>query len=332
MEESGGFTLVCSLVLILIDELSGTHIMKALVVILGLIVPSSLALAQGKSASSGLLRAQPSATKLTGNAWVDLIGQTELKYVLVSPAQVQGAGAPGYKSPWLAAGLSMAVPGAGEFYAESFWKSAGFFALDVAAWVLAYSYDRRGDRQTDSFQDFANQHWSVAKYAQYALDNLAPPGAAYDGLFVSGTEGRPPWERVNWQVLNRMERDISATQKGQYYSHTLPPYNDQQYYELIGKYPQFNQGWDDALPIFVYGDPVTAQFLYYSKERGKANDYYNNASTFVVVAVVNHVLSAVDAAWSAGTYNSVHARVGMQTVPARDRLARVPVVTLSYSF
>jgi hypothetical protein len=306
--------------------------MKIFVAILGLVIPSFFVFGQSRCTSGNPCRPTPSQTALTGNAWVDLIGQKELVYTPGPPAQIQGAAATGYKSPWLAAGLSLAVPGAGEFYAESFWKSAGFFALDVAAWILAYSYDKRGDRQTDSFQGFANQHWSVVKYAQYALDNLAPPGTAYDGLFIPGTEGRPPWERVNWQVLNRLERDISATARGQYYSHTLPPYNDQQYYELIGKYPQFNQGWDDAPPTFVYGDPVTARFLYYSGERGRANDYYTTASTYVIVAIVNHVLSAVDAAWSASSYNGAHAQVRMQTVPARDYFVRVPVVTLSYSF
>ena len=306
--------------------------MKTTGVLVALMLVRGMAVGQSDDGSDVLWRLRSPAVRLTGNARIDFVGQKELTPSPEPAAQVEGMPEPQRRSPWLAAGMSLVVPGSGEFYAESFWKSAGFFALDVAVWVLAYSYDKRGDRQTDSFQDFANQHWSVVKYAQYALDNLAPPGAGYDGLLVAGTEGRPPWERVNWQVLNRMERDISATPKGQYYSHTLPPYNDQQYYELIGKYPQFNQGWDDAPTIFAYGDPVTAQFLYYSKERGRANDYYTTASTFVVVAVVNHVLSAVDAAWSAGSYNRVHAKVGMQTVPARDHLARVPVVTLSYSF
>ena len=270
--------------------------------------------------------------QLTGNARVDLVGLREITPSPGLAAQVEGMPGPPHRSPWVAAGLSVVVPGAGEFYSESFWKAAGFFALDVAAWVFAYSYDKKGDRQTDTFQDFANQHWSVVRYADYALENLAPSDGNYAGLIKPGTENRPPWERVNWNVLNRMERDISATASGQYYSHTLPPYNDQQYYELIGKYPQFNQGWDDAAPTFVYGDPLTPYFRSYSEMRGKANDYYTSASTFVTVAIVNHILSAADAAWSAASFNGAHATVGMQTIPAGDHLARVPVAKLSYSF
>jgi len=44
---------------------------------------------------------------------------------------------------------------------------------------------------------------------------------------------------VNLGELNRLEGDL-----GGYYSHQLPPHGEQ-YYEEIGKYPQFNVGWDD---------------------------------------------------------------------------------------
>lgn len=306
--------------------------MKTTGVIFALILLCELAVCQDEVGVSILHRGHSPAVQLTGNARVDLVGLREITPSPDLAAQVEGMPGPPHRSPWIAAGLSVVVPGAGEFYSESFWKAAGFFALDVAAWVFAYSYDKKGDRQTDTFQDFANHHWSVVRYANYALENLAPSDGNYAGLIKPGTENRPPWERVNWNVLNRMERDISATASGQYYSHTLPPYNDQQYYELIGKYPQFNQGWDDAASTFVYGDPLTPYFRSYSEMRGKANDYYTSASTFVTVAIINHILSAADAAWSAASFNGAHATVGMQTIPAGDHLARVPVAKLSYSF
>jgi hypothetical protein len=137
--------------------------------------------------------------------------------------------------------------------------------------------------------------------------------------------------QVNWAELNRMESDIAATATGTYYSHVLPSYNSQQYYELIGKYPQFNQGWDDAPPSFNYGNQLSAEFQYYSGERGKANTYYSTASTFVALAFVNHVVSAVDGALSAGSYNrGLHASVGSQTIPAYGGYAAVPVLRLTW--
>jgi hypothetical protein len=266
---------------------------------------------------------------LTGNVRVDLFGMRNLREgPLLGLQDTIGGVVDGTKSPWLAAGMSLVVPGSGQLYAKSYWKAAGFFALDVVAWLLAYTYDKKGDDQTEQYQAFADAHWSVVQYATFS-EGLVPAGKTYDWR-IPGTEGldpfNRPWEQVIWSEVNRMERDI-----GGYYSHTLPPYGEQQYYELIGKYPQFNQGWNDAPPTFTYGDPLTANFLSYSAERGKANDYYSTATTWVTVAVVNHVLSAIDAAWSTASYNSgVRARAHLQAVPGERSMVLVPSVTVSY--
>lgn len=277
-----------------------------------------------------VLRNDAPEVKLSGNARIDFSAPRDF------PALFQEgtpeASVPSRKSPWLAAGMSVAVPGAGEFYSESYLKSALFLAAEAALWVLAYSYDHKADRQTDFFQNYANAHWSVVDYANFAV-NLAPGGAAnYPGLIIPNTQGDPPWMRVNWSVLNRMESDIGATTAGMYYSHVLPQYNSQQYYELIGKYPQFNQGWDDVQgKPFTYGNQLSAELLYYSGERGKANTYYTTASTFVAIAFVNHVVSAVDAALTAGSYNrGLHASVGSQAVPSSGGFTEVPVLRLSW--
>ncbi|MBI4535160.1 MAG: hypothetical protein HY708_02705 [Ignavibacteriae bacterium] len=269
--------------------------------------------------------------ELTGNLRVDFFGQTSFAAgTLVQTGETLERP---YKSPWLAAGLSAALPGVGEFYAESYWKAAAFLAIEVAAWGLAYSFDKRGDRQTDSFQDFANLHWSAYRYAEWTLANahLIKPGfdpSPYQD--VLGGNGR-----VNWERLNQLERAL-----GGWYSHSLPPYGEQQYYELIGKYQQYYQGWDDALvglttyeqiSSYLHNNP-NSRFQYYSRERGRANDFYNTASTYVTVAIINHILSAIDAAWSAGSYNSFHAEVGIQHIPAGDHVASVPVARLSFSF
>ena len=126
-----------------------------------------------------------------------------------------------------------------------------------------------------------------------------------------------------------MERWVAAN-GGQWYSHTLPPYGEQQYYELIGKYPQYNQGWDDAPPNFNYGDPLTSNFIYYSGERGLANEYYRKRSTAVTVVVINHVLSAADAAWSVSIFNrDLEARAGLRLIPTGAGLEGMPVLRLS---
>jgi hypothetical protein len=214
------------------------------------------------------------------------------------------------KKPLVAAGLSLLLPGAGEFYSESYIKSAIFVAIEAAAIIVGLSYDKKGDDQTTFFQSYADQHWSVIRYAKWVSNpanteniNSAIDPTKYNVFYASG--------KVNWTELNRLESDL-----GSYFSHRLPYYGEQQYFELIGKYPQFNVGWDDFgdenTPFEYKADRsnLTKNFVYYSGERGKANDYYNIASKAVIVVVANHIISALDAAWSAHSYNKnleVHA-------------------------
>ena len=303
------------------------HLPLSSVYLLGLLLSPGL-LRGGDPRSPVLEQTREHDLKPTGNARVDFVGlpAPEKAFLSVQDA-IEGAAGDRRKSPWIAAGLSALVPGSGEFYAESYWKSAAFFAVEVAVWTAAYIYDKKADRQTDLFQDYANAHWSVVRYAQYADDHLAPAATTYNWL-IPGTEGRNPWERVNWTELQRMERDI-----GGYFSHTLPYYGEQQYYELIGKYPQFNQGWDDSPPTFNYGDPLTVRFQYYADERGKANSYYNTATTMVTVAIINHLISSIDAAFTAGSYNrGLHAGMGIRTVPTASGPRAVSVLNLRYDF
>lgn len=268
---------------------------------------------------------------LTGNLRVDLFGMAAMRQgpLLDDAPQDMAMPEPSHKSPWLAGVLSLLVPGSGEAYAESYWKAALFVAVEVTAWSIALSNDKKGNDQTSFYQNFANGHWSVVKYAQYA-QGLAPSGRTYNWR-VAGTEGMDPWDRpwtqVNWAELNRMERDIAG-----YYSHTLPPYGEQQYFELIGKYPQFNQGWNDAPATFNYGDPLTSNFLWYSNERGKANTYYTNATRWVTIAVINHLLSAVDGAWSAHLYNRAQISTSMRMIPALDGYTLAGMMKLKWEF
>ena len=44
-------------------------------------------------------------------------------------------------------------------------------------------------------------------------------------------------------------------------------------------------------------------FKSYSADRGDANDMYNYAKVGPITAILNHILSAADAAWTISTYN-----------------------------
>jgi len=203
------------------------------------------------------------------------------------------------RSPLLAGGLSLLLPGAGQFYNEDYWKTAIFIIVEAVAITTAIVSNNKGDEQTETFENFANGNWSVNEYAAWTVDNAARinPGINPDLLNIYDSQGNVIWDR-----LNQLESGI-----GSWYSHQLAPYDDQQYYEMIGKYQQFNPGWNDFTEDpndpYTYGDPLAPNFLYYADERGKANSYYNTAHTAVVVLLVNHAISAIEAALAANSYN-----------------------------
>ncbi len=232
------------------------------------------------------------------------------------------------KSPLLGAVLSFALPGLGQIYSKSYIKSAIFVAVEAAAITVGLIYDKKGDDQTDFFQKFANEHWDVKRYALWTITNAAKINSEVNpnNYRIFNSDGS-----VNWKELNRLESDI-----GGYYSHHLAPFGDQQYYEMIGKYPQFNVGWDDfgdEHTPFSYGDPLTPNFYYYSHERGKANDFYNIAYKAVLIIITNHIISAVDAAWSTSRYNrNLRISAELKKDEIGFRTIYYPQLNLQYTF
>ena len=239
------------------------------------------------------------------------------------------------KTPILAGLMSFIVPGVGQIYTENYLKAGIFAVVEIGAIVLAVTYDSKGNDQTDYFENYANENWSAYRYANWTINNLQQ----LDGELFIDEARKNYFEQnlfngtdVNWKVLNELEDDI-----GGYYSHKLAPFGDQQYYEMIGKYPQFNVGWlefgDNVNKPFDYSTPVEEQFKWYSKERGKANDYYNVAKWAVIAVVSNHFISALDAAWSASRYNKrMKFNISIEEETIGFYKEYYPQINLTYNF
>ncbi|MCE1164746.1 MAG: hypothetical protein LWX07_05005 [Bacteroidetes bacterium] len=196
------------------------------------------------------------------------------------------------KSPVLGALLSAAVPGAGEFYAKKYVKSAIFLAVEAGLWATYAVFQKKGNDQTTSYQNYADQHWSVVKYATWLKDQNFP------GSGNINTSSDPVTLRAQ---INQCEE-----QSG--FSHTLPNYGDQQYYEVIGKYRTYTCGWDQAGPDITKNNyetyPILSQVNFYMDERQKANNYYDRGTTTMMVVILNHIASAVDGVLSVNSYNN----------------------------
>ncbi|MBD3234194.1 MAG: hypothetical protein GF315_10780 [candidate division Zixibacteria bacterium] len=159
--------------------------------------------------------------------------------------------------------LSLAIPGLGEYYAGSRIKPFIFFGADVLLWTGHVVYHAKGEDGEEDYRAYADDHWFREPY------------------------------NIWWNSL--------TTEQQESYSHRLPPTNDYEYYENIGKYDQFVRGWDD----YVEGGPVlTPHREHYLNLRKDANDNFDKARAFMVVAMVNHIVSGFDAALTAKAYNS----------------------------
>ena len=224
------------------------------------------------------------------------------------------------------AGLfSLIIPGAGQAYNGDYWLTAAFVALETTFITYAVIYNNKGNNQTDAFQNFADQHWSVKRYAHWTLDNLQHLNGSLNknDYNVFDNNGN-----VIWSELHRLETDIGGG-----YTHNLPDYGEQQYYELIGKYSQYSHGWDDSNQNDTDYHILSPRFLSYSGMRGEANDLYTISSRAIAGIYINHVLSALEAAWGASRFNdklSVKMRVRQINTTARVEL--VPTMYLRYSF
>lgn len=283
--------------------------------------------------SPGLAQDAPSKpVALTGSLRADLLPAPQLQLQGMSEAQATPVA--GKKSPLRAALFSMVVPGAGQYYSEQYWTAAGFLGAEVALWVVYAAYTSRGDKQTDDFQKFADQHWSVVRYAYWMRTYYA---AYYQSNTVMGNppvDIAEPWNYVNWDALNRSEELVGQTASTGF-SHRLPQRPEQQYYELIGKYEQYNPGWDDAnVTLSDYLTNISPRFLHYRDMRGHANDLYNIASTATYVLVVNHVFSALHAAWAASRFNK-HLEMEAHVVPmyrSSGLVEFVPTASVTLTF
>jgi len=190
--------------------------------------------------------------------------------------------------------LSLAVPGAGEFYAQSYIKSGVFLAAEAAFWAGFAYYMNQYSLKEDEFESYADSSWFRSYYEEW-----------YDSICAI-------------ECTTDLGIEI------------LPETNTQQYYEMIGKYNWFALGWNDIISREDYlmikdstytialNTPtdnvhdIIVKFLSefpspnretYMNMRSDANDKYTTAKYFIGAAILNHLVSAFDAAFTAKRHN-----------------------------
>ena len=243
------------------------------------------------------------------------------------------------RSPKRAFLYSALVPGAGEFWAGSKMRAALFFGLEVLGWGTYMSWSARGDDLESEFRAFADTTWNPLDYlawrdSRQARHTSKTHTLPCDSLFVQArwTEPDPTNEG---EIRRRNPADvIPEALKGCSTTET------QQYYELIGKYDQFIAGWRDVTNESTgnrvhYANIDSAENFSsdfrqeYEDRRHDSNKYLKRAGNVAGLLLVNHVLSAIDAARVARARNqgqeeaAIARRIRFHATLDGDRTARL---------
>lgn len=214
---------------------------------------------------------------------------------------------------------SAILPGASQAAHGNWFRAGLYLAVEVAALYTFAEYRNRGFSGERNYERFSDQNWSVVQYANWIVDyhdenNLSNPHLDDLRSMMNGLEPSfdtsTDWNAIDINVLRDTERRTAyITTDDQFasnFSHVLPAFGSQQYYELISKYYQYAAGWRDyysfhqqentnpflvdrmggkASPLFWEGRDLAEEF----------NDYFRFSNNMLSLLILNHFVSALDA-------------------------------------
>jgi len=189
--------------------------------------------------------------------------------------------------------LSALVPGLGQWYAGSKKRGLVFLGAEAALVGMWAAWKGKGNDLEEEFRAVADEHWDPLNYLAWRGSTISRNSSI--------THALPCSSEVVEVYIPAMQQSGSADFGG------CAPSEIQQYYELIGKYDQYAAGWTDLVrnstgnavaPTEV--DSVenfhSERRLRYEDQRDESNRFLKRASTISGVILINHVLSALDAA------------------------------------
>jgi hypothetical protein len=239
-----------------------------------------------------LRQADLEVARLTGEAPVYDATQTDFGGTSSSYGTTSG------RSPAIPMLMSLVVPGAGELYLG---YKRGFLqiALDAASWYGAFHSADQGDKKSDEYYAYADEHWFESKLdAAYDSAYLDRPDANFDYSYMVG-DGTD-YFRVDGYTNLPLWVSEEADRR--------------EYYENLGKWDQFVFGWDDYtdprdfmdldetdIDIGNLDDPRTSQHREtYREMRKEANDAYARRDRYIYLSIAFRVFSVLQVAYLEG--------------------------------
>jgi hypothetical protein len=211
-----------------------------------------------------------------------------------------------YQNPLTPALYSLIIPGLGQYKNGDKYAPYVFLGLEIAAWYLHSAMNRKGDKkeiEVKQYADNPNTGFNRVLYYKRIYEKASDFETVdnYDSYFndFSNEESNYQGIRGNqalWANLKKWESEYGD------HTHNLPETKTQQYYEMIGKYNQFESGWlytqNDSRFSFYSDYSVNNQpdfITNYYKIRNDMNSYYKTGDWAIRAVFVNHLISAIEA-------------------------------------
>lgn len=277
--------------------------------IASLIITICVSTAQAGSAEGG---PYPRSNNPLADSYLQTIGQAPVT-IEVDSAMLAMRMHPGYRYPGRALMYSLVIPGGGQFYMGQWKRGLIYMVLESAAIVGYRNYSSAGQDQEDIYKDFANTHWAFYDWIIGAdgfnllgteeIDFGAEGSHGLDFYIDADGDGRPEDSGNTADYTQAEMRDLIYANPGSIFVR-----KNGEYYENVGKYNQFHTGWDDSDSSWVVSAASGTQVHSINRgdylwQREEANRLLSAASYTLSALMFNHVISGVDAIFSASKKN-----------------------------
>ena len=245
-----------------------------------------------------------------------------------------------YKSPKKAMFMSLVVPGSGQLYTGgssfTYVRGAVYLALEAALWGGWYYFSvYKYDNQVKNYKKFAKKHYSIGRYEKEMLDlvnQLASESeeSYFETRYMSSRESfcEAIYGKASASGCYTAGKmfDNDAAHAARFRNNPVALGEEVKavgsFYDGSALYSEISDksyvlGWDDvedaelAMNLHL-DDDYDGEYIPLAKSknmkeyrdmRSKATDYANMQAWFFGGLIVNHLVSAVDAAFTANAHN-----------------------------
>lgn len=234
------------------------------------------------------------------------------------------------KSVPLTMGLSLLVPGAGQWFNGQKGLALTFLGIEGLFIAGNIYMNNTGDLKVSQYEDYADLHWSAEQWLS-TYDPVTDATTHTSTVYVDG---------IPYSPQDESSYDLMKTDMENGYTDIVAE-RDYHFYENIGKYSQFKAGWDDWVaggedpgdPLNgVYGSYSDNQYAY-SSMRANANVFLKAGNYIATAIIFNHLASAIQAGISAGKLNSNGTSLAVHSMPivtAQGHIGYGAGLTLSF--